>query len=107
MVEMMQFAAGAAAVKELASVLADVVEDPDTYKKLDALRQFIEKVTGKEIEPNAFVALLETTTQGEPYTGKWEHIDCSSVRGDSRRLRVAGGYLYHVVGSNPVFVPDK
>jgi hypothetical protein len=99
---MMQFAASAAAVKELASILADVVEDPDTYKKLEALRTFIEKVTGKQIDQSAFVALLETTTQGEPYTGEWERINEWSSR-----LRVANGHLYYVDKQRPVFVPDK
>lgn len=105
----MQFAAGAALVKELAGVLGNVVEDPDTYKKIEGLRVFIEKVTGKKINQNAFVALLESTTQGEPYTGKWESIgDSGTVRGQARerRLRVGSGFIYDIGRGNAVFVPD-
>ena len=96
------FAVGASALKELVGILADLIEDPDTYKKIEGVRQLLCKLTGKEIDKNALVALLEETTQGEPYTGEWEDID-----GVSRRLRVAGGYIYEVgSSSNPIFVPD-
>lgn len=101
---MMQFAAGATALKELIGILTDVIEDPNTYAKIDGLRQIISKVVGKEVDKNGLIALLEETTQGEAYTGKWEPIG-----GDgARRLRVAQGYIYHVAaGTNPILVRDK
>ncbi len=95
------FIAGASALKELIGILADVVQDPETYKKIEGVRQLLCKLTGKEIDKNALVALLEETTQGEPYTGDWEDID-----GGSRRLRVAGGYIYEVQAV-PIFVPGE
>jgi len=99
---MIQFAAaGAGVLKELVGLVGDILEDPDTYKKVEGLRQFLCKITGKEIDQNGLVALLELSTQGEPYTGKWEVID-----NDSCRLRVAGGYLYSVNETRPVFVSD-
>lgn len=103
---MIQFATlGASAVKELIGLLGNAIEDPDTYKKLEGFRQLLCKVTGKEIDKNGFVALLEGVTQGEPYTGKWENIDDED---GARRLRVQGGYIYQVeAGTNPILVEDK
>lgn len=112
---MIQFAAAAAiapAIKELGSLLVHTIEDPNNYKRLEGLRVFLSRVTGKEIDQNAFVALLELTTQGEPYTGKWERIgpkppDDGREDGRGRRLRVDGGYIYDIGRGNPVFVPDR
>ena len=98
---MITFAA-AGAIKELVGVLTSAIEDPDTYKKLEALRTFLEQVTGKEIDKGAFLTLLETTTQGESYSGGWEEGEEGI-----RRFRVDGGYIYHVDGcTNMVHVKD-
>jgi hypothetical protein len=106
---MMQFAAGAAAVKELAGLLGDVIEDPDTYKRIEGLRTFISKIVGHEIDKNGFLALLEQTTQGDPYTGKWENINDDAPEGEpaGRRLRVEDGYIYDIGRGNAIFVRDK
>lgn len=108
---MIQFATvGASALKELIGLLGNAIEDPETYQKIEGLRQFICKVTGKEIDKNGFVALLEGVTQGEPYTGKWENINDDATPYDpaGRRLRVQGGYIYQVEpGTNPILVEDK
>lgn len=103
----MQFALGASAIKEAVGLLADVVEDPDTYKRIDGLRSFIAKVTGVEIDQNGFVALLEGVTQGEVYTGKWEVLDEES---GARRMRWRDnpGWIFQAGhGTNPIFVSDK
>ena len=93
----------AAMIMTAAKKLVGVVEDPDTYKRLDGIRQFVCKVTGKEIDKAAFLELLETTTQGESYTGVWETLD-----GGSRRMRFEGGWVFQAQeGTNPIFVPDK
>lgn len=107
---MIQFAAiGVSALKELAEVLGDAIEDPDTYKKIEGLRQFLGKLTGKEIDKNGLVALLEETTQGEPYTGQWEYLGKNSAHEncDTRRLRVAGAWIYDIGRGNPILVHDK
>lgn len=104
---MIQFATlGASAVKELIGLLGNAIEDPDTYKKLEGFRQLLCKVTGKEIDKNGFVALLEGVTQGEAYTGKWEICDPG---GDdpARRMRVEGGYIFDIGRGNPILVEDK
>lgn len=108
---MIQFAAvGMEVVKGLVGAFGEAVEDPDTYKKIEAIRSFLSELTGKEIDQNGLVALLEATTQGQPYTGKWEYLDKSATgtAHSSRRLRVAGGWLYQAgLSTPPVFVPDK
>ncbi len=88
------------AIKGLVGALTEVLEDPDTYKKLAALRNFLSEVTGKEIPEGAFLKLLEESTQGEGYDGEWEVID-----DNSSRLRVAGGFIY-VIYARPIFVAD-
>ena len=103
---MMQIALGASVAKELLGLLGSVIESPDTYKRLDGLRSIVGKVTGKEIDKGAFLAMLEMSTQGEPYTGKWEAIDPDTV-GSGSRLRVEGGYIYDRNRGNPIFVADK
>ncbi len=90
------------AAKSFFDVFANAIEDPDTYKRIEAVRQFVSQVTGVEIDKGAFITLLETTTQGESYTGDWEQID-----DDTRRLRVANGYIYDSVSAhNIIFVAD-
>lgn len=97
------FATGVA-LKELIGILADVVEDPDTYKKIEGVRKLLCELTGKEIDSNGLIALLEETTQGEAYTGEWEKM---AIDDEARRLRVAGGYIYEVRStSNAIFVSD-
>ena len=86
---------------ELIKIVESVVKDPDTYKKLEAIRQFLCKVTGKEIPTNAVAEFLEVATQGEPFTGEWEPLQTSG-----HRMRVAGGYLYDIGRGNAVFVAD-
>lgn len=100
---MIQFAAlGAGAAKELLGLLKDVIDDPDTYKKLDGLRQLIEKITGKKIEKAGLVALLEENVCGEPFTGEWQ-----GLAGDAKRMRFEGGWVVQVEpGTNPLWVPD-
>jgi hypothetical protein len=87
---------------ELIKALTNVVEDPDTYKKLEGVRQILSKLTGKEIDENGLVKLLEGVTQGDPYTGEWEEIG-----GETRRLRVEGGWIYDIGRGNAVVVRDK
>jgi len=89
-------------IPELVKLITSVVEDPDTYKKLEALRQMLEKLTGKEIDKNGLITLLEGVTQGEEYTGKWERLTT-----ETRRLRVANGYIYDMGRGNPIYVQDK
>ena len=105
----MQFAAGAGIAKELVGLLADVIEDPDTYKKIEGFRAMLSTLTGREIDKAGFIALLEGVTQGEPYTGKWEDCDPNNFEDHphARRLRVAGGWIYDCGRGNPLFVPDK
>lgn len=86
---------------KLIEILKGVVEDPDTYKKIEGARQILEKLTGKKIDRIGLVALVEGVTQGAPYTGKWEEIS-----EESWRLRTDNGWIYHVQGSNLLFVPD-
>ena len=93
--------AGALA-KELIGLLGSVIESPDTYKRIDGLRQIVEKVTGKQIDQAGFLTFLEETTQGAAYTGEWEQINDST-----RRLRVEGGYIFDIGRANPIFVRDK
>jgi len=102
---MIQFAAVASiapAVKELVSLLTGAVEDPNNYKRLEGLRTFVSKVTGKEIDKGAFIELLEATVVGDPYTGEWETLSDATTR----RLRVEGGYIYDCGRGNPLFVKD-
>ena len=102
---MIPFAAAAAigpAIAQMAKVLTGAVEDGDNYKRLDALRGFIEKVTGKTIPKAAFLDLLEVATQGDPYTGEWEQVGT-----ETRRLRVEGGWIFDIGRGNPIFVKDK
>jgi len=111
---MIQFAAAASiasAIREFASVITSAVEDPNNYKRLEALRTFVSKVTGKEIDKGAFITLLETTVVGEPYTGKWEVVEehIPTAGGDipgTRRLRVEGGWIYDCGRGNPLLVKD-
>lgn len=100
---MIPFTAGIAVVKELAGVLVEVVEDGDTYRKLDAVRAFLSEATGIEIDKAGFLALLEETTQGAPYTGKWEMIG----EGPERRLRVDGAYIYDFGRGNCIPISDQ
>ena len=90
-------------MKELVGILVSAVEDPDTYKRIEGLRAFLSKLTGKEIDKAGLVALLEATTQGEPYTGEWEQSEHDPT---TRRLRVDGGYVYDIGRGNPIFVRD-
>ena len=99
---MIQAAAIAEAVGLVTKVLHDTVESPDTYKRLDGLRAFVSKVTGKEVDKAGFLALLEQATQGDPYTGEWEQIN-----DDTRRLRVEGGWIFDIGRGNPIHVRDK
>jgi hypothetical protein len=87
---------------ELIKILTNIVEDPDTYERLEGIRQIISKLTGKEIDKNGLVDLLEGITQGEPYTGKWEELD-----GGTRRLRIGKGWIYDIGRGDPVVVYDK
>ena len=100
---MIQFAVGAGVVKELAGILSNAVEDPNSYKRVEGLRAFLCKVTGKEIDKSAFLELLETTTQGDPYTGLWEDLPT----GNTRRLRVEGGWIFDIGRGHPLLVLDK
>jgi len=93
----------AAMIPELVKLFKSVVEDPETYKKIEGLRQILEKLTGKEIDKNGFVTLLEGVTQGEPFTGKWKVLD----DGETRRMRVDDGYIYDIGRGNSIFVRDK
>lgn len=99
---MIQFALGASAIKEAGGLLSIIVDSPETYKKIEGLRQFIEKVTGKSIDKNGLVALLEENVCGEPFTGKWETFGGETAR----RLRVDGGFIYDIGHGNPIHVPD-
>ena len=111
---MIQFAAGAGALKELVGLLGDVIEDPDTYKKIEGLRLMLCKLTGVDVDKNGLVALLEESTQGEAYTGKWEQVTheddlCGAPK--AFRLRVPRGYMISLrVGESawtrPVFYSD-
>jgi len=103
---MIQFAAAAQLAPlagELVKALAGAVEDPNNYKRLDALRAFVSKVTGKEINKAAFLTFMEETTQGEAYTGVWEQIG----EDGTRRLRVEGGWIFDVGHGNPIHVADR
>lgn len=100
---MIQFALGASAIKEAGGLLSIIVDSPETYKKIEGLRQFIEKVTGKSIDKNGLVALLEENVCGEPFTGEWELFPSDP---HSRRLRVDGGFIYDIGHGNPIHVPD-
>jgi hypothetical protein len=101
---MLQLVAGA--VPEVIKLIKDAATNPETYEALEALRQMIEKLTGREIDKNGFVALMEGVTQGEPYTGRWEEIDPDDHE-SGRRLRVNGGYFYDIGRGNLAFNPDK
>lgn len=106
---MIQFATGVGIAKELAGLLVCVVEDPDTYKKIEGLRVMLSKLTGHEIDKAGLIALLEGVTQGEAYTGKWEDCDPDNFEDHphAKRLRVAGGWIYDCGRGNPLFVADK
>jgi hypothetical protein len=86
---------------ELIEKLKAVVEDPDTYARLEGMRVILEKVTGKEIPKNALVELLEEATQEEAYSGKWEQVDETT-----RRLRVDGAWIYDIGRGNGLVVRD-
>ena len=107
---MIQFASVAAILPELVGILSDVVNSPETYEKLEGIRQLLCNLTGKEIDKAGLVALLEEVTQGEAYTGKWEVCDPNEGGVDyvfTRRLRVAGGWIYDVGRGDPILVHDK
>ncbi len=91
-------------IPELIKKFKELLEDPDTYARMDALRQLVEKLTGKELSKLAFVEFLEGATQGEAYTGKWELLDEET---QTRRMRWPGGWVLHIQGANPIFIPDK
>jgi hypothetical protein len=91
----------ASMVPELLKLFKEVLEDPDTYKKIEGLRQVLEKLTGQEIDKNGLVELLEGVTQGAPFTGEWE-----GAQPGVRRVRVDGGYIYDIGRGNGVFVSD-
>ena len=104
---MIQFAGiGASVVKELVGALGDAVEDPGTYKKIEAIRSFLSELTGKEIDQNGLVALLESSTQGQPFTGKWEWLD-EDRHAAGQRLRVDGGWIYDLGRGNCIPIMDK
>ena len=95
----------APAIAQMAKILTGAIEDGDNYKRLDAVRGFVEKVTGKEIPKGAFIAFLEEATQGEPYTGKWVLLDPEFPEA-GQRLRVEAGWIYDIGRGNPLFVKD-
>lgn len=104
---MIEFAAlGAGAIKDLLGLLKGAIEDPDTYKRLDGLRQLLCEITGREIDKNGFVALLEGVTQGECYTGQWEPLN-DDEHDSSRRLRVQGGWIFDIGRGNGILVQDR
>jgi hypothetical protein len=102
---MIPVAIGASLAKELVGLVGSLIESPDTYKRLDGLRQIVEKVTGKEIDSLKFLTFLEVATQGEPITGKWEQ--CSAEAEFPRRLRVDKAWIYDIGRGNPVVIDDK
>ncbi len=102
---MFEFMAGAAIVKEVATTLVKALEDPDTYKRLEGLRLFVSRVTGREIEKAAFIDLFETATQGDAYTGKWEPINPDRPQ-DGKRLRVEKGWIFDIGRGNALLVRD-
>lgn len=91
------------ALPEVLKLIKQAIEDPATYEHLEAIRQVLEKITGKEIDKNGLVALLEGVTQGQPFTGEWEANDNEGVR----RARVDGGWIYDIGRGNGIFVSDK
>jgi hypothetical protein len=95
----------AAALPELIKILTGIVENPDTYKKLEALRQLLEKLTGKEINQNEMIKFLEGATQGEPFTGKWEGPG-SEDKEPATRFRIDGGWCYDPGRGNCFAVKD-
>ena len=89
------------AAQHLATVVTGLAEDPHTYKKLDAIRQFVEEVTGTSISPSGFLTFMEEATQGEPFTGEWEELeefyalaDPGKVIIQTQRLRTESGWIY-------------
>ena len=113
---MIQFAAVASVLPELVGILSDVVKSPETYKKLEGVRTLLCELTGKEIDKNGLVALLEGVTQGEPYTGEWETVSPytettqnghTTSQPATRRLRVDGGWIYDCGRGNMIPIMDK
>ena len=103
---MIQFAAVASLLPELVGLLSDVVKSPETYEKLEAVRQLLSKLTGQEIDRNGLVGLLEGVTQGEPYTGVW--VECNDDPNDpTRMMRFGGGWLVDIGRGNPVLIRDE
>jgi hypothetical protein len=94
----------ASLLPELLKAFKDVLEDPETYKKIEGLRQILEKLTGKEIDQNDLVGLLEGVTQGAPFTGEWE--EPTSDDATVRRVRVDGGWIYDIGRGNGILVAD-
>jgi hypothetical protein len=90
-------------IPKLIGAFKDLLEDPDTYKKAESFRKIFEQLTGREIKQSVFLEFLEEATQGEAYTGEWELLDEET---QTRRMRWAGGWVLHIKGSNPIFIPD-
>jgi hypothetical protein len=85
----------AAALAELAEAVTTVIEDPNTYKRLESARLALEELLGHDVEANKFLKFLELATQGEPETGEWEELGDTPVFGTkTQRLRVEKGWLY-------------
>lgn len=90
-------------IPEVANLIKDAIRDPETYEQVEMIRQLIEKLTGKEIPKNGLVALLEATTQGEPFTGKWEGEEEVTIK----RARIDGGWMYDPGRGNCITEMDK